>query len=429
MTGIEDYPDLNGLQKWLEDIWNAALRDFAENQGLGSDPIDVFLSEVIVTGKFGKGTGEIGEDPLEVAYVFEHESQLVDTFESDDFNIATTVISALSRVIENDLNAIEGLDKTPPEPASEWFTETEILTPPTAEDRLDGWFLPTVANKPGPDRAYSITEREVLEWEESTVFYRTDLNKEVPPGEIDEVPDIQLEERPEGEIIRRQPIANEEDEGFVGPTLSVDESLDEVEELEQDNRINQPPIDIDKRSEGDTIEVPVGKKQTKQVDNRPLYDFEKEMLAMGDGGTDLEINEGIGLIMARGGLTQETPAATFPRTGFYVKNRLLHEGTTFGMQLHRDLCRYSWGIINKYELLVRPGLYDHFMEMMWKFDEAGVVRPLDQREIKERGLEVRPTGPGGVELDFLEDRKYFTVVDGMEDSDIWFDVTEHLYGD
>lgn len=423
MTSIQDYPELGELENWLVGLWETSVNDFMQSQGFDQYPFDIYLDEIIVYGRFGKGTGEVGEDPLEVAYIFSADEP-VEESETDQFDVISTIVDNMEMAVKGEGVVIEGLDVIPPQEAQDWFIGVNITKVPG--DRVEEFFQAAVLNRPGPSQAYSITNGEYLIWDTKTVFFHTGFQRVVTEEEAEEFPELAIEEREESALVRRDPdeVVEEEDEDedvqiFAPPEEEEDEE-DEIDlhDISIEDQIN----DIT-----GTVEVPTGKKQATTVQYRELYDFEKEMLAPMDGGTDMQIEYGIGHAIATGSLGKDQPAITFPRTGFYVKNRLQHVGPAYVRELHKDMCRYSWAIIEEHKVYVRPGLYENFRNMIFKLKDAGLIRPLSQQEAAARGLQTTPTTPDGREATFLEPRNYYTIVDGEEDAPEWFDVTAALY--
>ena len=205
-----------------------------------------------------------------------------------------------------------------------------------------------------------------------------------------------------------------------------------IEEEPEDEEIEIDAIDISEQvdeQEG-VVEVPTGKKQSTLTEYRELYDFERELLAIGDGPTELEpIREGIGEHMGRGTFGSSAPALTFPRTGVYLKHRLQHEGPAYVREMHKDLCRYSWAIIEEYQVYVRPGLYENFRSMVNKYKQAGLIRPLSTTEAQDLGLSVFPETPDGRTAYFLEQRQYYDIVEDQIENNAWYDVNKYLYSD
>lgn len=429
MTSIRDYPELEELEAWLVDLWETSVNDFMESQGFEEYPFDIFLDEIVVYGRFGKGTGEIGEDPLEAAYVFAADEP-VEESETDQFDVISTIVDNMEMAVRGEGVVIEGLDVIPPDPAQDWFIGVNITKVP--EDRFEDFFQAAVFNRPGPDQAFSITTREFVIWDTKTIYFHTGFQREVTDEEAEEFPDLAIEEREEAAIIRRdaeETVEPDQDEEEEDETEVFAPPPDE-EEDEDEGEIDLHDISIEDQINDftGTVEVPTGKKQATTVQYRDLYDFEKEMLAPLDGGTDIEADYGIGHAIATGSLGREEPAITFPRTGFYVRDRLLHEGPAYVRELHKDMCRYSWAIIEEHKVYTRPGLYENFRNMIFKLKDADLIRPLSQQEAAARGLETTPTTPDGREATFLEPRNYYTIVDGEEDAPEWYDVTASLYG-
>lgn len=457
---IDQYPDLEGLREWAENLWYITLRDFMEDQGIQDGP-PFDLSEVLVVGQWGSGGATIGQNPLQLAFVFEGP---IDRETQDQIE---RILTSADQHIRGDVVLIEDLPTVPPGPQNEWFEDIEIVLPIATEDGLESFVDLRIRRQPGRPAVYSLSTGDelVIESAEEVEIERTWPQRDIPVEallelnervkESDDVDNVDLdisspqsiaellkvpEELIPEELDPNLPassinVTSDEEVGLKRVEREVEEEPEEPEDVYEDEEEEKQLIGgqftvEDKINEdAGEVEVPTGKKQTTNVEYRPLYDFEIELLTPGDGGTDLDIDmEGIGYHLASGSFGFTAPPVTFPRTGVYIKHRLDKEGEAYVRQLHKDVCRYSWGIIEEHGILVRPGLYENFRGTVHRLREAGLIRKLSVEEALARGLEVRPKTPDGREAPFLEPRSWHELDAGLDDP-AWKDVSDYLYGE
>lgn len=418
---INEYPDLDGLEEWATDLWEVTLEDFLEDQGLEVSPLNTELSEVLVVGQWGAGGAEIGTHDLELVHVFTEEPS------ENNQQLMANLLQTAEDHVRNNFPLIETLPTIPEGPDTEWFPDIVFETGPnfpvTEGGLLD--FLKFEFNQqPGRDAVYSLTNREEIVVQSDKTLIDSTFGNELTEEEAEELPDIRINVVEDPTVIR-QPVGGDIAE-------EPEQVFDDEEEEDEEDEIGAGGFEIEDKidEEAGKVEVPSGKKQTTLVDYRPLYDFEKEMIAMGDGPTDLDIREGIGEYLANGEFGFSAPPITFPRTGQYVKHRLDKEGPAYVKMMHRDICRYSWGIIEEHQILTRPGLYENFRNMIFKLKEFGLIESIDYLEAQSQGLDVFPKTPGGREAPFLEPRNWYRIAEGTSlDDAAWSDVNEALYGE
>jgi len=175
---------------------------------------------------------------------------------------------------------------------------------------------------------------------------------------------------------------------------------------------------------------------TKEVDARELYDFEKEMMTQGEADTPIgKITDGVGEAAASGQLGGKKPAGTFPRTGVYIKNHLKHEGPSYPLEIYNDIVVYSGYISQMYNGLYKPGSYDSMRVMVHRLSSTEIevsggtfetpTIAIPEEAAKEQELQLAPNHPEtGEQMPWLENRQYYILNQNLEDHPSWNNITD-----
>lgn len=425
MTGIWEFPEIEDLRLFLEqgvadtlELVEENLRD--EGEGSRADVIErMSLERMLVVDEWGRGTAEIGRDPLRVLFFFSVEGiENEGTFPPFD-PAARTVVQQFIILINEEI-------LEPPPPSEEWFT------------RLDP--------EPRPiDRFADIGSLALGRAEGNTIFDLTRMEaiQFVPPvepeGPLEERRPIPFEDLPRIplEQLREERVPPPEEEEEVPPPEPEVEEEPEVIPIEEQIREAITEFEV----EDGELEIPAGK-PTKRVEIRDLFEFEIRMGLPSNVLGELEgfapgdqIQNGVGWFMTVGRIGTQVPPATIPRTSSYVRNRLLFEGTTYVLDLYRDLVFYSGFISAFYGMTFKPGSYTSFREFIYRIKEINeregpeLIRPLSQQQASARGLETLPDHPSieGEKAPWLERRQYYEIVEENADHGAWEDITGYLY--
>lgn len=178
----------------------------------------------------------------------------------------------------------------------------------------------------------------------------------------------------------------------------------------------------------DTLEVPAGK-ETKRVEVREIYDFEKE-LARPDGN----LPGGIGEAMEDGEFGFGESPGTYPRTGNYIKHYLDNRGPAYVLQMYNDLVIYSAFISTIYTGTFRAGTYASFRALINRLRLVGertgtrLIVELAEDEVADLELDVTPDHPSDVleSAPWLENRNYYDIIEENMDHQAWDNVVGFL---
>lgn len=392
-TSIIQFPNLPGLRdNIIQALDDAKVKEGERNETVRDMMNDLNLRRIIITGQWGAGRGEFGDDPLSILLSLSLEGMHRKPFGTTTSKLTNTMQGLI------DQSGVIG----------EWFSDINITAvesqffEPTLERNLED--SPT-------RRFFDLSNLAVIELVEGEIVTR-------PLAEEDEV--VEEEEEPE----------EEEEE------LTLQDRLERIEEeLEEAPEEVPPELRMFKTSR-DGVHIPAGK-PTRKVEPRPPYDFERELYTPGKARTDLpEIEEGIGHSKATQRFGFEDPPSTFPRTGVYVKYRLFYEGPTHILGLYRDLIVYAGYISILHDGVFKPGRYSSFREYVYRLREVPerglgppLVEQLSQQQAAARGLETVPRLPDGQPAPWLEDKVFLDIVEENMDHEAWDNVSAFIYGE
>lgn len=393
-TDIRDFPELEDMIERIEMAYITGVEEAMEEFPDQSELIQqLTIENILIMGEWGTGTAEYGVDRFDIVIG-------VDSV-SNELNRGPRIRQTISDIA---VNALE-----PSDLMEEWSSgvNMRVINATGLESFLQGEI-----DDPATDRVYDILNNVNYELEPTEPF-----GFEVVSDEEEEV--IEPEPEPEPE-----PVVEEEPE----PELTEIEIL--AEAFPDVPRDLLPFV-----GEGGNVTIPAGK-GAKTVKPRPLYDFEEELITPGPAGTGLgTFQEGIGEAIASGLFGIEIVPGTFPRTGIYVKNRLLHEGPAYVLQMYNDLVIYTGYIRSMYDYDIKTGRYSSFREFIYRVEEVGkrggpeLIRPLSQQEASGAGLESIPDHPSipGEKAPWLENRQYYDIVEENTDHEAWDDIVGYLY--
>ena len=409
MVGIWETQQEDQLEQAIAGGFAAATDTLPDELPIETAPLvaAMQLENVHITGGWGNGTADKG-DPVEVLLTisFQESAPVESGSVPNGFDTAAGVATS---AIEDGVNG----------------------------SRIEATNFGGVYGDVSITAAYTASEREVINLrigrgEGNTVYDLTD-------GSV-------LELTGGGNILRRQPEqttsrSTQEDTD----TQTVDEQVDQaVTEIQQDEVLRRKypempdPLVAFVDDETEDLEVPVGKKQTKTIERKEPYPFEEEMAEPGvvvSSDLNQSVIEGIGAAVASN-FSSSVPAS-FPRTGLYIRNRLLNQGPAYILDLYRDLVYYSGFISSKYDYELRAGTYTSFREFIWRLNESPkkggpeLITPIPASEAEARDLSTMPvieTSDGEMEAPWLERRQYYEInEDEADNMEVWTDVTKYLY--
>ena len=312
-TDILQYPQKQQLISILSDAFAEAKEAQIRDEAGGEVLEDAQIEQLVVTGEWGRGTGDYGEDQLSILMSLGVEGV-------DNPNQLPGFARQSQQLGNNIENAI---DET--ELMGEWFAGIAVTT--AADNFLDR-SLEVNLRGDSPQRAYNLTTNSIIRLEGGELS--------IEPVELaePEEPEEEPEEVTEEDLL---------EEEFPGIPVEL------IPFAVEDNQ----------------LEVPAGK-ETKAVEPRPMYEFEVELATPGDADTTVEreINEGVGEAIGSQRFATEEPASTFPRTGVYVKWHLFYRGPSYINEIYKDLVIYSAYISSIHEARMKPGRYSSFREFM-----------------------------------------------------------------
>lgn len=391
---IAEYPQRERLANEVERLFEDAIEEEVEERGDQFDVQDYNLSRAIVMPQWGNGTAEKGEDTLNVILTVSKTGTQTPNLDDPFF---------FSRA-DRFANKVEsGLVRN--ETYQEFFPDEEFTA--TASNLIEEDIISEVADT-FPPRAFSLLEGAFLDAEEGD-FIATPAPDPPEPEEPEEEP--------------------EEPEPQPTETKTIEEILaDEFPEM--------PPELRSFAVTPDKIKVPITK-DTKSVEPRAMYDFEKELLTPGKADTPIpnEIEEGIGHAKAIGAFGTDVSPGSFPRVGIYIKYQLFYEGPSFGLEIYRDLITYSAFMSSTYDGLFRVGGWSSFRQYLWRLREVEkeggpeLIRKVSDAKLQELGLSRQPELPDGTPAPWLEEREYYTVNENNTGHPAWRNPKKWLYED
>lgn len=383
---ILDYPNLEGLTNNLNNAFEIARELELEEATTAQEDVirNLFIDRYTVVGEWGQGTGIQGEDQLQIVASMNVQGSIPTRVTFFD-RAANNVADRMEEVLE------------PTDLMQEWFSGTSISA--EASNFFEEGTINRLDRQEEP-RAVDISERNILRLEE---------------GELDVIP-----------VAREEPEVEEEEAAEEVPeeALELQELADEFPTV---------PTELlfyaRQTTEGAVAEIPAGK-ETKQVTPREPYGFEREMYS--PGGADTEVSDvmgGIGISIASQRFGEQDPPGTFPRTGVYIRNYLLHRGPAYVLQMYNSLVIYSGYISSIHGGQFRPGEYSSFRRMIHQLmtfsrDETTptLIRRLSPDEATTRDLKVMSELPNGTDAPWLEPRNYYEIVEENKDHEAWFNI-------
>jgi hypothetical protein len=446
MVGIWAHPDLDAIEQWIDETTAQLAQEFVETTGISESVFNrVNTRTVLISGKFGRGTGEPGNDPLEPVFIVDVEGD-----KTSETEVYEEVVVPLLQTFEDD-DVWRGLMvDTPPQSMLNWFTGIEMFNSIWPSDKSED-AINFHIQREEPHRVFDLTTRDIIESQEvvpdEEEFGRLELQQMLSPDEFAEFQGgTPLSELMEGEVKpSRIPL---------GEFLEGEEDVEEEPDTEPDKELGESEKKYERKDEfledmpavltpfaerSDSLEVPAGK-VTKEVTPRDLYKFEA---AMGHESPDMpadepelqDFREGVGFHIAMGNVGQTVAASNFPRTALYIKNRLFYEGPAYILQIYNDFVLYSGYISSLHQMEFRPGRYNSFRNFIGRLyrygEEKGprLVERISAPEAAEMGFELTPDHPTieGEKAPWLEDRQYYRIVEDNMDSEVWHNVTEFLY--
>lgn len=449
MTGIWELDDSDVVSEWVHQAVQQVAVEFADSTGLPTEALDnIRTEEIFVVGKWGRGTAEPGEDELELAFIVDvDEVEGVDVYEE----IAVPIIEAFGR---EPLWRGEVIDH-PPQVMLDLFEGINLFRGIWRSEQKEQAINFHVGREE-PHRIYSLTTDEILTVEDivpdEDEFGMLEMQEMLSPDEFSQVQagEAELADFVEGEteIVRKEPPTDEPEETEPEPDDEDEEPEPDV--IDEDDRFSEnpeffddmPPVLTPFAREADSLAVPAGS-EYKKVEPRELYDFE---VAMGHSSPDMPrdnpdlqgLEEGVGFRVAMGDIGHTVPASTFPRTGLYVKNRLLHEGPGYILEIYNDLVLYSAYISSLHDMKFSPGSYTSFRNFMGRLNRYGeqegnerLVIRMAESDAASRGFDLIPDHPTieGEKAPWLENRQYYQIEEDNADSKVWDNITEEMYGE
>lgn len=415
MVGIWEFPDLAGLERYIEDVVDVAKQRASDKPTSEARFIpSVSLSRIIVAGEWGNGTAEIGDDELVLALFF--------SFRGPD-----ETLDDILDVLNNSINEVI-IDEViePPEQVRSTFTGVNSSTL-NIENINNTLVQMSVSDL---DTVFDLSNLELI-----------DLKEAEPP---DQYPRVPLEELVD---VKEEPTDEEPEQT---PSVSISDQIDEepallprLEELdveEEDTGPEFPEINPNLRPfavSEDKLEIPAGK-ETKEIEPREPYDFEIEMALPGTNTSSSVVQktiETIGLSMERDRFGNEDAAGTFPRTGVYIRNYLKFREPAYTYEIYKNLVFYSAYISSLHDINVRTGEYKSFREYIYvlkEIPERGgpkLIEPLSQPQAAAQGLETIADHPTieDAKAPWLEKRQYYTLIEENDESDVWRNPYDYLH--
>jgi hypothetical protein len=453
MTGIWEYPNLDQLDDFIASGIVEAQNELSDEDVGG--PVELIRGrQAFVIGEFGQGTGEIGNEPLEVAIIFRAEGLDQPSLNPQFDNTVRAIIQEFYTLINNN-------EVPTPDQYDRWFTYLDI-TPIPEDQRSDRLTAILLTGKQemagGRDSIYDLTNNQRVEYQEDTLF------NQLPRTPQDEIGEEEEEDEEEDEDDGRLGVFEDDDE--------EEESEEEEEAVEESESETAEEI-LDVLSVNDD-EIEVESHRGKQkVEKRDPYNFEVEMMAptpqesarirgipfaagipvqaevpdiideirdeLWDDTNFVFIGRALrsgGILVEEDEFAESTPFGTFPRTGIYIRNRLKYEGATYLYDLYKDLTYYTGMIRTFYDIDFTTATYQAFRTYMSTLrriseEEEGpvLIEKMSQPQAASRGLEVVPDHPAieGEKAPWLENRQYYMINTNADTHDAWKDPTGWYY--
>lgn len=440
MVGVWELDNLGGMEESFIEAFNEAAEEMAEGDDERADIARRSqIERIFIDGEWGNGTASYGEDMMRVMVVIS-----IQGVENEHLH---PMFDIVARNITERMQGMltEGEVEIPPE-LVEATTGLDIRPAPASE-------LPRAVNL-----AFSTQEFTRVDVEDRTVFDLTRAEAlEFREGvDFRGLPRIPLEQLRSGE--------EDDEEGPVtGPTDETTEGKQETpeeEEVEETRSREEllaeefPGLPGFLRPYGHDdgrVEIPVGRKDTKQVEPREPYEFEVVQATHRPTPRGIpydapqamvqEVMPGVGEAIRSGrfghatGTQDQIAPSTFPRTSAYIRNHLKFEGPSYVLEMFNDLLVYLAFVNNIYNFSLRIGTYSSFREFIYvlkEMPERGgpeLIRPLSQQQSSSRGLETIPDHPTveGEKAPWLERRQYYVLVEDNEDHDAWRNPYEYLH--
>jgi len=417
-SDILQYPELGELREGILSVFEDAKEAVAQDNEDNADDIrDFELIDAVFTGEWGNGNAEFSADPFDITL-----------FIAPGGDKTAAQVPRFPRLARQIGETVD-ISYQPPELAEEWSSDV-VITGVQSESFES--VIESGIEEPDTERAYGLITNQIYELEPKEPFGFEVVSSDAET-DIDVV-DTEEEETEEEEV------SEDEDKEEREPPRR--ERL--KEEFPDINVALIPFID----EEQGNLEMPAGKKDTRQVEFRELYDFEIEMsekVTEGEGpdedfeepATDIETYNNTKAEIGRAIQLDfvGAPVATFPRTSTYIRNRLLNEGMSYPLQMYREIVFYSGFISTKFGKDFRAGTYDSFREMIYRLnnvDERGgpeLIRKVPQQSLAARGISVTPNLPNGQPAPWLENHSYYEIVEENADHPAWDQITEFIYGE
>lgn len=408
MTGIWEYPDLDGLERFIVSGVERSREFVIDQDSERSGTIaDLTVERVVVDGEWGNGTAARGEDDLSIIVFFDYAAVENPHLDPEFDPAIREVVAAFTFLINEDEIDV-------PDTISEWFGGIEPR--PGAITQIPEVINRTLGQQEGTT-VFDLTRAEAIENRQDVRFRN--------------LPRIPLERL-------KRTDEDEEEETSTGDYLpgSVPSPEEEDEEEEEEfPHINETVREF--AVSDDVLQIPAGK-ETKKIQVREPYDFEKEMSKPGtevDSSTAQRVMDEIGASVGAGRFGEEDPPGTFPRTGAYIRNRLKFEGPAYVYQIYKDLVFYSGYISGIYDSNFDAGTYNSFRRFIEVLngiaEQTGtyLIEPISQNQASAMGLETIPDHPTveGEKAPWLERRQYYMLVEENQDHDAWKNAYDYLY--
>lgn len=425
MADILEFPEKDDFEFRLQEAYTMALDEAMDEFEDQTDEIkELVIDSIVFTGAFGKGRGEKGTDRFQVIIFIDKSG------EGDPSDIL--FFSRIARNIEDEtLNNFE-----PSELIMEWSGGINIRV--VSVENFDGLVSSAITDI-DEDRVFDIYNNRICELEPQEPVgtevvcqsLREYLGEEDVIEEGEEEGELTEQER---EILEQAGVIEEEVEPEEEVPIIPSEAVRERRLAEKFPGI---PLELRKFATApDELEIPAGK-ETKAVEPRQMYDFERELLTPGEGETELDVGEeGIGFAMASGQFgTGRSVPGTFPRTSTYVKWYLRERGPAYILEMYKDLVVYSGFIRGIHGVNIKPGTYQSFREFMFRLQEINerggprLIISLSQQQAASRGLETTADHPSipGEKAPWLEHRRYFEIEMENFDHPAWRNPVKYLY--
>lgn len=256
---------------------------------------------------------------------------------------------------------------------------------------------------------------------------------------------IREEEEDFGEFALEETLPIEEITPTPIPPEIEEEEPTELERL-QEEYPEVPTELLEFINDDGTLDIRAGK-ETKQVEPREMYGFEKRLAFTMDrldeegfDGEEDQLPHGVGRADDMGLLGETKLVPNYPQTVQYIKYRLLYEGPAYQLEVFNDIVVYVGFIRNIWEHDFRASSYQTvrtIFSRLQKVHKEGLtpqlIRPLTAEELQSNGFDITPKmklrGGGEIEAPWLENRKYYKVVEENVNHPAWDNLHDILYGE